>query len=137
MTDINKITINNTISEISLVHKEFKEFGNETLHKKVINELCIVIDEVLSNIILHGFKHNTPHLIHVNWMVEGDYLIMQFFDQGKPFNPLLLQKPVLTNSLDNRPIGGLGVHLMKNLVDDISYERTNDHNLLMIKKIVR
>jgi len=55
-------------------------------------------------------------------------------DDGRQFNPLELPEPDLEKKLEERPIGGLGIHLVRNLMDELEYRRTHNKNILIMKK---
>ncbi len=60
--------------------------------------------------------------------------MITFLDQGKPYDPLQKEDPDVTLAVEDRPIGGLGVFIVKKTMDDISYERRDGQNILTIKK---
>lgn len=130
------ITINNSISEINFVHKCFTYFASSKLEdESVIHKLCIVIDEVLTNIISHGYNDKDEHSIDIQCQIDNESILLTFQDDGVEFNPVMAQSAAIAgDSMDK--IGGLGIHLMKNLVDDIQYERKDDFNRLKITKHV-
>ncbi|MBT8220102.1 MAG: ATP-binding protein [Bacteroidia bacterium] len=129
------ITIKNSISEINFVHKCFTYFAkSKTENESAIQKLCIVIDEVLTNIITHGYADQGEHQIDITCEVGDDSLVLTFRDDGVPFNPLEMENLPPNKEVDSAELGGLGIHLMKNLVDQIEYERKNDMNWLVIGK---
>ena len=129
------ISINNALAEIPKVHDSFTEHVTISIRDpSVIAKMCIVIDEVLSNIINHGFNDESIHKIIVDFSIESNLLILCFQDDGNTFNPLLNPEKEMTQELEFREEGGLGIPLMKNLVDDIKYERKGLNNILTIKK---
>ena len=131
------ITISNTISEIGLVIDNFADFAAPSISDiEQIHKLSIVLDEVLSNIIAYGYQDGKTHQIQVSCEIEGARLTLRFKDDGIPFNPLSTDVPKASLAIDNPRIGGLGIKLMKNLVDDMEYQRDNDFNVLHITKLI-
>ena len=61
-------------------------------------------------------------------------LVVKVEDDGREFNPLELPEPDLEQKLEERPIGGLGIHLVRNLMDELDYKRTHNKNILTMKK---
>jgi anti-sigma regulatory factor (Ser/Thr protein kinase) len=133
-----QITINNSVSEINLVHQKFEAFAKNILNdKSVVQKMCVVIDEVLTNIIRHGYSDQKMHQINITLSIENKQLTMSFSDDGRAFNPLFFDLPDTTSDANVRPEGGLGIHLMKSLVDDIVYQRNGQFNHLLLKKNVK
>ena len=69
------------------------------------------------------------------WL-DQDLLSIQVADDGVAFNPLLAPEPDLDLAIDQRPVGGLGIHLMRTMMDDLEYKRVNGQNLLTVRKRV-
>jgi anti-sigma regulatory factor (Ser/Thr protein kinase) len=67
----------------------------------------------------------------------GDSVAVEVEDDGRPFDPLQVPPPDLTLSLEQRPIGGLGIHLIRNLMDEVSYARRDGRNVLKMAKHLR
>lgn len=126
------LTIRNIISEISRVQDTFSAFAKGLqADAAVIRKSCIVIDEVLSNIINHGFEDQREHQIKVSAEVIENVVRLRFVDDGVQFNPLLVEDPSSGNGSPGQA-GGLGIRLMKILVDDIKYDRRGQENHLTI-----
>ena len=103
------------------------------LSNKIATNTKIVFDELLSNIINYGFEDVKQHTIHIETKMNGNNLIIIIEDDGISFNPFQLKTPDITLSIEKRKIGGLGVHLVKNLVDEYHYLRgTNKNTSTMI-----
>jgi len=69
------------------------------------------------------------------WL-DQDLLSIQVADDGVAFNPLLAPEPDLDLAIDQRPVGGLGIHLMRTMMDDLEYKRVNGQNLLTLRQRV-
>ncbi len=131
------ISIRNRLNEIGHAHRSFLTFiGNYQVEDALIQKMSIVIDEVLSNIIQYGFKSQEIHTIDIEYIIHKNILEMKFVDDGRPFNPLMIPQPDLNHPLELIEGGGLGIHIMRNLADDINYSRIDGRNYLVIKKSV-
>ena len=98
---------------------------------KIQTKLDIVIDEIFGNIV----KYSGAKSISVRAETESNGVFsLSFIDDGKPYNPLDLPEPDTDADLDDRPIGGLGIFIVKKSVDDVFYEYKDGHNNLTIKK---
>ncbi len=94
----------------------------------------LVFDELLSNVISYAYRDEGEHEISIRIGFSGDRLSVAITDDGVPFNPLTAKVPDTSLSLEDREIGGLGIHLVRNLIDDISYHRRIDKNVLTLVK---
>jgi len=96
--------------------------------------VAMVFDELLNNTISYGYQDDGEHTIDVQVDVYPRYLSVVIKDDGIPFNPFSLDDPDITLSIEEREIGGLGVHLVRNVMDDVSYERKVNQNVLTLLK---
>jgi anti-sigma regulatory factor (Ser/Thr protein kinase) len=104
----------------------------------VVNALNVVLDEAVSNAINHGYDAGVRGEIAVRLRRAPDGVLLEVEDDGRPFDPLQAPPPDLTLSLERRPIGGLGIHLIRNLMDEVSYARVGGRNVLkMVKHLAR
>jgi serine/threonine-protein kinase RsbW len=92
---------------------------------------AVAFDEVISNIVAYGSARQ-PIQIHVS--VAGGEVRAQVIDDGVAFNPLQLADPDVLSSVDDRAIGGLGVFIVKKMMDDVAYERREPYNCLSFAK---
>lgn len=65
---------------------------------------------------------------------EGDYLVITLDDEGKPFDPFEKEDPDITQSAEDRTVGGLGIFIVKKTMDEYEYRRENGHNMVIIRK---
>ena len=94
----------------------------------------LAIEELVTNCIKYGYSESSEHLIDVAMRVADGQLIMHVTDDGRPFNPLEAPAPDLSLPLDERPIGGLGLHLLRTMSDSMTYERRGNLNCLTLVK---
>lgn len=97
--------------------------------QKRINDIELAMEEALVNIFNYAYSDNTGD-VEVTCSSDNDLFIVDIIDSGIPFNLLSYKDPDLTSDISEREIGGLGVFLMKKLMDDVQYRRENDKNLL-------
>jgi anti-sigma regulatory factor (Ser/Thr protein kinase) len=96
--------------------------------------LNIAVEELVINVIKHGRCSPAEGAIEVELRVSGQELNITVTDTGVPFNPLSAPPPDLTSSLVDRPIGGLGIHLVRSLMNTVEYEREGGENRLRLRK---
>lgn len=104
------------------------------LPSEVIFDINVVLDEVLSNILKYGYADDAMHEIHVRLSANDASVEIGIEDDGAAFDPLASPEPDLSLPLSQRPVGGLGLHFVRKLMDDVRYTRENDHNYLFLKK---
>jgi serine/threonine-protein kinase RsbW len=97
-------------------------------------EVNLVVDEVVSNIIRHGYQDDKEHSIQFDVALEDGELVMRVADDGIHFNPLIIPAPDTSRPMEERHPGGLGIYLVKKLTDDIQYRRENSINILSMRK---
>ncbi len=94
----------------------------------------IAIDEVLVNVIRYAFPQGGEHVVHVRFEIFPDYLHLEVSDDGRPFDPFSIAPPDTTEPLTKRSIGGLGVHLVRQFMDEVQYRREGDRNVVVMIK---
>lgn len=131
-----EMTIEATVDNIEVV----TEFVNEELEVfgcpfKTQTQIDIAIDELFGNIALYAYDPETgPATVRVEVVEDPLAVIITFIDNGKPYDPLAAEDPDITLPVEERPIGGLGVFLVKKTMDDVTYEYKDGQNILRIRK---
>jgi serine/threonine-protein kinase RsbW len=99
--------------------------------------LLVIFDELLTNVVTYGYE-GTASDGHVEaaLSLEGNRLIVEFVDDGRPFDPLTTAQPDLDLPVEERPIGGLGIAIVRTLVDEIGYTRDGNHNRLILGRTI-
>ena len=127
--------LKSNLSELDNLCRHLETFGQKTgLSKKFVFEVNLVLDELFTNIISYGFDDGCEHVIKVTITPENGGLCLYIEDDGKPFNPVEFEVPDVSCSIEECKIGGLGIHIIRKLMDDICYERCEDKNILKLKK---
>jgi len=130
-----QFTLKNRIAEIAALGERLGEFAAvHQLTPNVLHDLNLALEEAVTNIISHGYSDHREHEILVCIRVESGAVIAELKDDARPFNPLTVPEADATKPLDERTAGGLGIHLMRKLMDGIEYQKLEDGNLLIMKK---
>ncbi|MGE5270758.1 MAG: ATP-binding protein [Thiohalocapsa sp.] len=109
--------------------------GGDGVAAEIGFRIALAIEEAVTNVITHAFVGIAPpHLITVRLDITPQLLVAEIADNGRPFDPTTVPGPDLTLPLDQRPTGGLGIHLMRNMVDRVEYRRSDGKNLLRFEK---
>jgi serine/threonine-protein kinase RsbW len=128
------LTLRNHVSEIARLVERLERFGHEAgLPDDVAFRLTLALDEIVSNVIRHGFDDGGEHAIAVTLDIADGTITATVVDDGSPFDPLEAPPPNLDAPLEERTPGGLGIHLVKATMDDVRYSRDGDRNVLTVR----
>jgi anti-sigma regulatory factor (Ser/Thr protein kinase) len=129
------LRLSNSIDELQAVNNELEQFGeSQDLAPDLMFNLNLVLEEVLTNIIFYGYDDSATHVIELNINLKSEIIEIEIIDDGKPFNPLERPDPNVNKSLDERQIGGLGIFLVKKIMDKAEYFRRENKNILNLQK---
>ena len=132
-----ELRISNRLAEIVRVSEAFNELaGRHAFSPKLQHEINFVFDELLNNIITYAYEDEDEHFIDVHIRLSQVGLTVTITDDGKPFNPFESHAPDTALSVEDRPIGGLGVHLVRNVMDRVGYERHGEKNVVLLGKAI-
>jgi anti-sigma regulatory factor (Ser/Thr protein kinase) len=135
VTGVVELRLANDLAGLAQLAERVEGFGTaQNLPASVVNALNVVLDEAVSNAINHGYDAGVRGEIAVRLRRAPDGVLLEVEDDGRPFDPLQVPPPDLTLSLERRPIGGLGIHLIRNLMDEVSYARVGGRNVLKMVK---
>ena len=130
-----RVTVKNRIEDLLRVNAVFESFATQhEIGGRLRYHLLVSIEEILTNIIKYGFDEEGIHPIHITFRRAEEHIEMEFEDRGREFNPLEVEEPDLETPIENRQLGGLGIHLVKKMVDTASYQREGDKNILLLRK---
>ena len=117
-------------------------FVNETLRKMGCStrnrvDIDVAIDEVFANIVTYGYGTTKGLItIRVETTEAPRSVVITFSDSGQPFDPLSASEPNISLPLNKRPVGGLGIFMMKKTMDEASYHYSDGQNILTIRKLI-
>lgn len=97
------------------------------------SQIMIALDEIITNILSHGVRNGEP-VIHVDLRIADGAVAGEIRDDGIAFDPLQNDEPDTRQSVEDRPIGGLGIHLVRKMMDGLSYDRRHRQNRLQFHK---
>ena len=120
---------------IGEVADAFERFAAENgIDDAVRRPVQIVLDELLSNTVRCGEVPGQALTIEVGFRLDGEMLRVELADDGMPFDPLGREAPDTTLDLEDRPVGGLGILLVRSLVDEITYDSEGGRNRVRLGK---
>lgn len=130
-----ELLLQNDISEISKLEPFIDGIGEELeLSPDVIYNLNLVLEEAVSNIVLYAYPGQTGKDIRIQAHTEGHSLLLTLTDSGIPFDPTETEAVDVTLPAEERPIGGLGIFLIKSLMNEMKYEYKDGQNILTLVK---
>ncbi|OFY38401.1 MAG: hypothetical protein A2X18_02720 [Bacteroidetes bacterium GWF2_40_14] len=129
------LLVNNKIEELTKVARFMEELGEEWgLPVPLVFSLNLVMEEALTNTISYGFDNNGSHTIEININKTGPLLTIIITDDGREYDPTQKKDPDISLPAEERPIGGLGIFLIKKIMDSVRYKRTDNRNNLILTK---
>ena len=126
------LTLTAEISDFDRLRIRLQEFTRE-LPEEIAKHLLIAADEVFTNIVSYAYS-DAAGPVEVSAEQDGKVFRLIFADAGKPFDPLKAADPDINSPLEERQIGGLGIFVVKKLMDKVEYRREDNRNILTLTK---
>ncbi|ORU00676.1 hypothetical protein D081_0658 [Anaerovibrio sp. JC8] len=131
-----KLVIEATLDNLGKVNDFVEEFLEErSCSSKVKLQMELVVEEIFTNIANYAYGDGIGK-VTIEGSLEDNaaQFRLKFMDKGTPYNPLEQPEPDITAGADDRPVGGLGIFLVKKNVDDITYQHEDGQNILTVVK---
>lgn len=130
-----QLTFRNSADEAPRIARRVEHFLHEkAVDEAIINKSLLCVDELITNIIAHAYSDQEEHAVLLECTVAPTFLVLELRDDGVPFDPTTQTRAVVHGDIDERAIGGLGIHLVMSLMDKVEYEREGDYNVLRATK---
>ena len=121
-----EIRISNNLNEIVVLASFIEELGEElSLPAETVMNINLALEEAVANIIMYAYPPKEQHIILLKVTSTEKQLIFLLTDKGASFDP---------TQVEERPIGGLGIFLIRSIMNEISYQRIDNENRLIMKK---
>jgi phosphoserine phosphatase RsbU/P len=128
------VELKNSPLEIERLMRIVDDFSRRhQLSAETSHDVRVALDEILTNIVSYAYADGQEHSIVTRFSLNQGKLTIEVEDDGKPFNPLSAPEPDTEQLLEERPIGGLGIHLVRKLLDELEYQRQNNRNILIMR----
>lgn len=129
------INLTNNLSEIPRVLDAIGEFLDGFPHDGSARfDVSLAVEELLSNIIRYAYPQGETHMIGVTLSVEDEAVHCRLVDSGQAFDPLSVPEPDFDADLDERKVGGLGVHFVRQMMQDLRYDRIDGQNVIHMSR---
>jgi anti-sigma regulatory factor (Ser/Thr protein kinase) len=130
-----EFSIKNNLAEIEPLTESIVSYCKENgIDEAVCYEVRLALEEATSNTIKYGYDDQLPHTILVRVGFENHELLLEIEDDANKFNPLEAPAPDLSLPIEKKPIGRLGIYLMRSIMDQIEYRRVGTKNILRMRK---
>ena len=130
--------LGNDIASLAAVTADLeRELAEQAVHPTVVTWCSLALEEVFTNVLRHAYSDAGAHEIRFSARLTPDHVVLQFADDGREFDPRAAPAPDLDLPVDERPIGGLGVHFVRELADRLDYERSGGMNRFTIHFALR
>lgn len=126
------------VPEIERLNRVSRQFGElHELPSRTLHAVTLALDELVSNVVLHGVADPIGQEITVRIEVLNGEVCATVSDGGCEFDPLTVPPPDFSVPLEQRPLGGLGVHIVRSLMDHAEYRREDGKNFLTVRRRIR
>ena len=127
------LTLHNDVEQIALLPEFVEAVAKEAqLDNEATFNLNLALDEAVSNVIMYAYPEGTDGMVDIKAIVDGKHVSFIITDSGKPFDPTAKEDIDINSKMDERPIGGLGIHLVRTIMDTVKYERKGENNILIM-----
>ncbi|NNK94955.1 MAG: ATP-binding protein [Desulfobacterales bacterium] len=127
--------LHNSLSELEKLSEELAGAAEQwQLPRRAVIEINLVLEELFTNTVIYGFDDDPKHTVSITMDHDIDHVRITMSDKGQSFDPTLPEDPALNIPLQERGIGGLGIFLVRQYVDDLTYKREGDKNIVMLTK---
>ncbi|WFE82709.1 ATP-binding protein [Parabacteroides chongii] len=132
---INTLHIKNELEQLTRLY-EFLDLQASTygLEEQLSMQIKLALEEVVTNVILYAYPDKKDQDIRIDMNYRNELLTIVITDNGTAFNPLEMKEPDISLPPEERPIGGLGIYLVKQLMTEVIYTRSSGKNILTMTK---
>jgi len=130
-----ELILQNKREETQRLRPALEEFARQNhLAPAVLQAADLALEELVTNVISYAYEDAAPHEIRIRLTLDAPHLQIEVEDDGRPYDPLS-RPPVDTSvPLEDKRIGGLGIHLVRSFMDDVDYRREAGKNILRMRK---
>ena len=132
------LSLTNDIKEVPELNHFVKDVAERLgIKTSLSRQLRLAVEEIVVNIINYAYPEGATGYIHVEAKSNGKRINFIITDEGVPFDPTAVFDTDISIAAENRPVGGLGIHLVREIMDTINYERIDGKNVLTLRKKIQ
>ena len=132
------LTLHNDVQEIPRLATFIEEIAeNHAIDMATSMNLNLAMEEAVVNVMNYAYPKESVNNIDITAEVNDEEIAFSIADSGIPFDPTQKGEPDLSLDAEDRPIGGLGIHRVRQLMDTLDYRYENGHNILTLKKRIK
>lgn len=132
------LNLHNDVNEVPMLGEWMEVTGEQLgLPMAAVFQLNLALEEAFVNVVDYAYPGKNGMPVQLNMDGTGETLTFTLIDEGEPFDPTTLDEPDTSLSVEERPIGGLGVFLVKQIMDEVRYERQGNRNILTMTYTVK
>ncbi len=129
------LKLRNKISELGIIRDSMERLGETWgVDPQTCMSVNLAVEEAFTNIVSYAFENNDPQEIVIDMKKTDDQLTITIIDEGRPYDPTKNPEPDTSLPAEERPIGGLGIFLIRKIMDEVGYERNGNKNQLTLVK---
>ena len=133
--DRKQLILGNRVEELTKMETFLEELGTDwNLPMPLVLNLNLALEEAITNIMFYGYDDEESHTILIEFSRTDNQLTIHIIDDGHEYDPTARLDPDITLAAEDRPIGGLGIFLIKKVMDQVDYERKENKNYLKLNK---
>ena len=141
LKDYNALVLHNRLEELEKLPPFVEKIGKDlSLPSSLTNSINLALEEALVNVVYYAYPEGKMGeiILKESFDYNKSLLLFELIDSGKPFNPTTVKEANISLGIEERPVGGLGIFMMRKLMDEVTYKREEGKNILvMIKKITK
>jgi anti-sigma regulatory factor (Ser/Thr protein kinase) len=138
MADQLTLQIKNSLPEVQAANETVSRWLADWAAPAEIEYFAnLAIEEFATNTIKYGYDDENEHWIEVSLSLSGGKLVLTIIDDGRAFNPMEAPEPNMSVPVEDRPVGGLGIYLVRKMSDRMDYSREDNRNKLWLQKALR
>ena len=136
-TEKRQLELHNDIQQIDKLTEFIDAIATDKgLDPSLTMSLNLAMEEAVSNVILYAYPEGTDGIVDVDAILHDDRLVFIISDSGKAFDPTQKEAADITLGVEERRIGGLGILMVKNIMDKVAYRRDKNKNILLLTKYI-
>ena len=130
-----ELSLVNDLREIGVAAEKIDAYCDaQGISAQIAYAVNLSIDEILTNTISYGYDDDAEHRIGLTFRVDGETLVVTIVDDGRAFDSSTEREPDFDATLEERALGGLGLFLVQQMMDEMTYERSDDRNVITLRK---